>query len=284
METIVAKNSGFCGGVLNTVKKTKEYLKENKNVYINGNIVHNEYVINDLKKEGLILIDDYNSIKKSDTVIIRAHGEKKKIYDLLKKKEVNILDLTCPKVKRIHDLIMKHNNDFIVVIGKKAHPEVLGHISYANNYCIIEDINDIDLLLNKVKEFNIHSLYIVAQTTYNDNLFDYIVDNIKKKCLNVKIEVDKTICNATKIRQDEIRDISKKVDKMIIIGSKKSSNTKELVNVAKENNRNVYLIDNSFELKEIAFNSTDKIGIGAGASTPKELIDSVKNYLQNKEK
>ncbi len=282
MEIIIAKNSGFCGGVLNAVKKTEEYLKKNKNAYIKGEIVHNEQVCEKLKNDGLIILNSLDDIKNGSTLVIRAHGEKRDVYDYLKNKKCKIIDLTCSKVKKIHDLIFEHQNSYVIVIGKKNHPEVLGHISYAKEYSIIENEKDIDLLQNKINKNK--KIYIVSQTTFNDMLFDELVNKIKNKYIDYNVEIEKTICNVTKMRQDEIRKLSKDVNKVVIVGSNKSSNTKELCEVARENCKDVYLIQEIHDLENIELNIDDKILIAGGASTPKEIINNVQNYLQNKEK
>ena len=280
MEIIIAKNSGFCGGVLNAVKKTEEYLKKNKNAYIKGEIVHNEQVCEKLKNDGLIILNSLDDIKNGSTLVIRAHGEERDVYDYLNNKNCKIIDLTCPKVKKIHDLILEYQNSYVIVIGKKNHPEVLGHISYAKEYSVIENEKDIDLLQNKINKNK--KIYIVSQTTFNDMLFDELVNKIKNKYIDsdIEIEIEKTICNVTKMRQDEIRKLSKDVNKVVIVGSNKSSNTKELCEVARENCKDVYLIQELHDLENIEFNINDKILVSGGASTPKEIIESVENYLQ----
>ena len=183
----------------------------------------------------MISVNDFEKMKENSKVIIRTHGEEKNIYESLKKKKIQIIDLTCVKVKAIHDLIEKHS--FVVII---------------------------------------------AQTTFNDELFDKLVDIISNKCQKLEIKIYKTVCNVTKIRQKEIKSLAKKVDKMIIVGDKSSSNTKELVQVAKENCREVYLVQNIDDLKNISFDKEDIIGIGSGASTPIEIITDVKKYLQSR--
>ncbi len=276
MKIIIANHSGFCGGVLNTINKTQKVL-ENDIAYIKGEIVHNEYVINKLKNKGLITVNSLDEVKENNNVIIRAHGESKEFYNKASKMKIKLIDLTCPKVKKIHDLNLEHNNYFVVIIGKKNHPEVLGHISYAKDFLVIEKESDIEELINKV---NNDKIYILAQTTFNEQLFDELVKIIKEKCQNISIEVNNTICNVTRIRQREIRELSKKVDKMIIIGSMKSSNTMELYEVARENCHNVYIIQDINNLEQIILDNNDIVGIAAGASTPKELIYEVKTYLQ----
>ena len=278
MEIIIGKLSGFCNGVKNTIDKAEEALINNSNVYCLGQIVHNERVIKDLEDKGLTIVNSLDEIKDDSKVIIRAHGERKEIYDEIDKRGLDLIDLTCGKVKAIRIKVSREkDNHFIVIIGKKEHPETLGIKSFApNNSIIIENEEDIDELLDK----DFDSLYIVSQTTFNEDKFDMLVNMIKER-VDKDIIVDKTICDATSKRQEETRELSKDVDMMIIVGGKNSSNTKELEVIAKENCDNTYLIQDYNDLVEIDFNNIEKIGIMAGASTSYVVVDEIVNYLNN---
>ena len=278
MEIIVGKYSGFCNGVRNTIDKAEETLINNKNVYCLGQIVHNERVIKDLEDKGLVIVDNLDRVLDNSKIIIRAHGERKEIYDEIENRRLDLVDLTCGKVKAIRIKVSREkDNHFIVIIGKKNHPETLGIKSFASdNSIIIENIDDIDELCNK--EFD--SLYIVSQTTFNEDKFDFLVNDIKKR-IDKEIVVDKTICNATSDRQEETRDLSKDVDMMIIVGGKNSSNTKELEVISKENCNNTYLIQDCHDLESVSFNNINKIGIMAGASTPYVVVEEIINWLNN---
>ena len=279
MEIIVGKYSGFCNGVKNTVNITIEEL-DNNSVYSLGDIVHNEVVINDLKRKGLIVKDNIDDIPNNSKVIIRAHGESIDVYKKAKEKNDKLIDLTCGRVKLIHNKILSKKNSFVIIIGKKNHPETIAHKSYSENSYIVNDIEDVmgahEAYLKSGKEL----VYVVAQTTFNSELFDKITDEIKR-VFNCNIEIDKTICNATSIRQNETKEIASKVDKMIVIGGKNSSNTKELEIVAKKYCNDVYLIQTVNDLDKDMFNKDDMVGVVAGASTPDNLIQEVVNYLEN---
>ena len=281
MEIIVGKYSGFCNGVKYTVDKANEILENNKSIYSLGDIVHNEIVINSLKEKGLIVKDNIESIPNNSKVIIRAHGEKLDTYKKAKEKNLEVLDLTCGKVKSIHNKILSKKDEFfIIIIGKNNHPETIAHKTYSDNSFIVENKSDVINAYNSFLNSNLEKVYIVAQTTFNQDLFDEIVNEIEY-IFPVEILVDKTICNATNLRQEEVKEIASKVDKMIIIGGKNSSNTKELENIAKLYCRDVYLIQSLKDLNEDNFNNDDIIGISAGASTPKEVIISVVNSLNS---
>ena len=279
MEIIVGKFAGFCNGAKNAVVKTNETLNGDS-VYSVGDIIHNEEVVKYLKDRGLIVKESITEIPDNSKTIIRAHGETLKFYEEAKKKNLTIVDLTCDKVKLIHDKISENKDKFIIIIGKKTHPEVIAHKTYSNSCFVIESFDDITDVYKAYLSSNKNLVYVVSQTTFNSELFDELICKIKE-VFNANILVDKTICNATAIRQKEAREIASKVDKMIVIGGKNSSNTKELATEASKYCKEVYLIVNKDELTKDMFNKDDVVGITAGASTPKESIDDVIVYLES---
>ena len=280
MKIIVGKCSGFCKGVDYTVTKANQVVHDNKNVYCLGEIVHNERVIDNLEKKGMIFVNDILSIPDNSKVVFRAHGESLDIYNKAKLKNLDIIDLTCGKIRIIRNKIIKKKDDcFIVIIGKKNHPETIGTYSYAgSNSFVIEDNSDIDDCLTCIKNSSLNKVYIVSQTTFSSSKFDLLSSVLKEKsCCDVLI--DKTICNATMNRQEEVRDISANVNKMIIVGGVNSSNTKELYNISKEILNDVYLIQGVDELDLTKFKKEDIVGIMGGASTPNIIIDEIISKL-----
>ena len=279
MNIFIGKTSGFCNGVSNTIKQAQEVLMSNK-VYCLGEIVHNERVIKDLEEQGMITVYSLEDVPNYSKLIIRAHGELKETYNRAKEKNIEILDLTCGKIKAIRVKIAKKiDNHFIVIIGKKNHPESLGVLSFSgDNSMIIEDENDIEILINRIKDSYLEKIYVVSQTTFNSLKFDDLVNIIKAK-IDKEIVIEKTICNATNERQEETKELSQKVDTMIIVGGKKSSNTKELEIIAKHYCDNVILIQNKddFEFCDIIGNN---IGIMAGASTPNVVVEEIIEKIQ----
>lgn len=280
MEIIIGKTAGFCFGVENAISKTKEQITKEKNIYCLGELVHNQQVINSLEKIGVKFIEDINEAK--NKVIIRAHGAEKKIYETAKKNNIEIIDLTCPKVLHIHKMIEDYRKKdyYIILVGKKNHPEIIATKSFCGEeYSLIEDETEIPNLmqtLNKIKE---GKAVILAQTTYNLEKFNKIVETIKEKA-NKEIEIKNTICNATKERQEETKQIAKQVQAMIIIGGKNSSNTVKLYEVASKYCFNVQSIETKEELDIEKIKGIHKIGIMAGASTPKESIEDVVEILK----
>lgn len=281
MNITIGKLSGFCNGVKHTIEEANKVLTEEK-VYCLGEIVHNERVIKDLESNGMITVDDIEKVPNNSKLIIRAHGEEKEVYDRAKNKNLEVIDLTCGNVKLIRNKVSEKKKDsFIVILGKNNHPETKGVISFAGeNASIIENEEDIDNLNELLNKSNLKKIYIVAQTTFNSDKFDKLVEIIKDK-IDAEIEVNKTICNATSNRQKETIELSKNVDIMIIIGGKHSSNTKELEVVSNDNCQEVYLINDVEELKEIQIDKDKKIGIMAGASTPNIAVEEVIDYLNS---
>ena len=282
MEIVVGKMAGFCAGVLNAVKQTEEILNEKKVVYCLGELVHNKQVIEKLEKKGMKTVNELTEIPNGSTVIFRAHGEPKERYEEAKNKNLDIRDLTCGNVTVIHRKVEKEKEDaFIIILGKKKHPEVIGTKGFSGKNCyVIEDEDDILDAYMEYEKTDIGRVYVVAQTTISSKKFDELAREIEKNFIETEVIVDKTICNATEVRQKETREMAKKFHTMIIIGGKNSSNTKELVKIAEENCQNVYAIETVEEIQEIDFSNIKCIGIMAGASTPKESIENVKKYLE----
>lgn len=283
MEIILGKSSGFCFGVKNAIDGAEKALKENKNIYCLGEIIHNEEVIKDLESKGLITVNDIENVK--DSAIIRAHGVPKNVYETAKLKNIKLLDYTCPFVLKIHEIVEKYskNDYFIFLIGIKTHPETIGSISFCgDNSCLIESLEDIDSAINNFKLSGLKNLLIISQTTFSLSLFENIVSDIKEKVPSyTNLEIKNTICNTTSIRQKEAEEISRKVDLMIVIGGKHSSNTKKLYEVAEKNCKNSLLIQTKDDLNHEFLEGFDKIGIIAGASTPQNIIEDIVLFCKN---
>lgn len=277
MDIVLGKTAGFCYGVRNAVQNAEAKLKKYKKVSCLGELVHNGQVIRKLEKLGLRIVERVED--SNNKVIIRAHGIAKEIYHKAQKLNIEVLDFTCPNVLKIHKIADEHakNGYYIFLIGGKNHPESIGTISFCgNNSYLIETEEEIDEAIKTLKESNIKKLLIIVQTTFSLEKFNSYVDKIKEKIdASIELEVKNTICNATKIRQEETSEISKNVQCMIIIGGKNSSNTKKLYDIAKENCKNTIIVETKDELNTNAVKKFDKIGIMAGASTPDESIEEV---------
>ena len=283
MEIIIGKTAGFCFGVANAVNKTEKFLNENKDICCLGELVHNKQVIQELEDKGLRTINNIKQAKQN--VIIRAHGEPIKTYQEAKELGINILDLTCPKVLKIHNIATEYSNNgyYIVLIGQKEHPETIGTISYCGkNSSIIQNKEEIKDVLNKVYNSDIKKVLVLSQTTYSIEKFNVIVDLIKGelKGKNIELEIKNTICNATKLRQEETEKIAKVVELMIIIGGKNSSNTNKLYDISNKYCDNCILVETDKEIDLEYIKKIEKVGIMAGASTPQKSINSIVEKLQ----
>ncbi len=282
MEIIIGKTAGFCFGVANAVNKTSKFLNENSNIFCLGELVHNKQVTGRLEEKGLKIIEDIEQAKQN--VIIRAHGTEKEIYDKAKRMKLNIIDLTCPKVIKIHKLAEEYANNgyYIFLVGNSNHPEIVGTISYCgNNVCAVENEDNVNDALQNLYKSKIKKLVIISQTTFSLEKFNKITslveDNLKDK--DIKLEIKRTICDATRLRQEETEEISSKVDMMIIIGGRHSSNTNKLYEISKKNCKNSVLIEDCEELDLKEIKKHEKIGIMAGASTSQESIKAVVEIL-----
>lgn len=282
MKISIGKLAGFCGGVTNSVNKSYKLLDEYDNLYCLGELVHNQQVVDELESKGIKFVDSLDEVPQGSRVIIRAHGVPVSIYEEAKERELELFDLTCPKVLAIHDLAKNLVNDgnYIVLVAQKDHPEAIGTISFCGEYStIVECVEDVDNLRSLFSDSKLDKLAIICQTTFSVKKFKEICDEIGKVIDNV--EVHDTICNATSMRQQETEEISRSVDAMIIIGGANSSNTKKLYEIAKNNNDNTFIVQTVDELKDNDFSKYEHIGVMAGASTPKKSIDEVIEYLED---
>ncbi len=281
MELIVGKYAGMCEGVNYAVKKAKEIVKENKKIYCLGELVHNSQVISELEKDGMITVQDIEEIPNDSKVIFRTHGVPKEIYEKANKKGLEIYDLTCGNVRAIHMKVEKEKRkSFIIIVGNASHPEVIGIKGFAGaNSYVIEDADEILDAYIEYEKTKMEYVYVVGQTTFSSKKFDTIANELKENFAETIVIVDKTICSATDKRQDETREISKKVTSTVIIGGKNSSNTQKLLEIAKENCKNVYFVQTKKDLNKIDFENEEKVGIMAGASTPKEVVDDIIEFF-----
>ena len=285
MEIILGKTAGFCYGVKRAVDGAKEELSKTKDtLYCLGEIVHNQEVINELRNKGLKFIETIEEAK--GKTIIRAHGVKKSVYEKAKKMQINLCDYTCPKVLKIHEIAEEYaqNGYYIFLSGSKTHPENIGTISFCGKNCsIIEKIEDVEKEINNFRKSHCKNLLLISQTTYNLDKF-LEIENLIKNELQGEVIVKNTICKATQLRQLETKEIAKKVDCMIIIGGKNSSNTKKLYDIAKETCNNSICVETKEEIDMNNISKCEKIGVMAGASTPKESIEEVIKLLEERDK
>ena len=282
MEIIIGKTAGFCFGVKNAVTKAEEALEQNEEIYCLGELVHNKQVTERLTQKGMHFIDNITEAK--GKTVIRSHGVEKKTYKQAENIKIDLIDLTCPKVLHIHNIAEEYAKKgfYIILTGDENHPEMLGTASFCgDHYYILEDEENIEKAIDEFKKSKLNNVLLISQTTYSLEKFEKIAEKLQKEIPS--IEIINTICNATKMRQEET-EMAKDVDIMIIVGGKHSSNSNKLYELAKKYCNNVLFVETASELnkKQIVAEKENRenepsvrIGIMAGASTPKESIDKV---------
>ena len=288
MEVKVAKTAGFCFGVQRAVDKVYELIDSCQDrLFTLGPIIHNEEVVNDLEKKGVRVAseEELKTLPKGSTVVIRSHGVGKKVYDQLKECGLSYVDVTCPFVLKIHRIVEKESKagSHIVIIGDPDHPEVVGICGWCiGSYTVIRTKQDaLDFVPPESK-----NVCIVSQTTFNYNKFKDLVEILRKKrydntVLNI-LNILNTICNATEERQREAKSIAGEVDTMLVVGGRHSSNTQKLFEICKKECGNTYYIQTPVDLDSEMFHRSSCVGITAGASTPKKIIEEVQEHVRIK--
>ena len=288
MEVKVAKTAGFCFGVQRAVDKVYELIDSCPDrLFTLGPIIHNEEVVNDLEKKGVRVAseEELKTLPKGSTVVIRSHGVGKKVYDQLEECGLSYVDVTCPFVLKIHRIVEKESKagSHIVIIGDPDHPEVVGICGWCiGSYTVICTKQDaLDFVPPESK-----NVCIVSQTTFNYNKFKDLVEILSKKrydntVLNI-LNILNTICNATEERQREAKSIAGEVDTMLVVGGRHSSNTQKLFEICKKECENTYYIQTPVDLDSDMFQCSSYVGITAGASTPKKIIEEVQEHVRIK--
>ena len=282
MNVELAKTAGFCFGVKRAVDTVYQQIEQyrGEKIFTYGPIIHNEEVIKDLRSHGVEVLNDEEELKTADAdvVVIRSHGVAKYIYDIMEERGITCVDATCPFVKKIHKIVAEKSAEgsYIVIVGNGEHPEVQGIRGWAGEQVtVVQTPEDAERFELPDKD---QKVCIVAQTTFNYNKFKELVEIISKK--RYDIVVLNTICNATKERQTEARQIAARVDAMVVIGDKRSSNTQKLFEICKEECLNTYYIQTLDDLDINQLRSVETVGITAGASTPNKIIEEVQNNVR----
>ncbi|AST59083.1 4-hydroxy-3-methylbut-2-enyl diphosphate reductase [Thermoanaerobacterium thermosaccharolyticum] len=276
MKILIADNAGFCFGVKRAVKMAYDQINrdDSRQTYTYGELIHNPQVVKDLEGKGIKTIGGIDNLKENDRIIIRTHGIPEKTYKDLKEKKIELIDMTCPFVKRVQKIVNGYYKKgyTIVIIGDKNHPEVIGVNGWCDNSAyVIESVNDVELLPY------IDKACVVAQTTITQKMWEDSLNLLKLK-VNELVSFN-TICDATNKRQSSAEEISKKADVMIVIGGKNSSNTQKLKRICEKNCKRTIQVENADEIDLSIFNDNDIVGITAGASTPDYLIQEVINKI-----
>ncbi len=279
---IRAKTAGFCPGVALALKKLDRLLEEKeeqKKIFTLGPIIHNPQVLDFYRTKGVESAEDLNDISEGCCVIIRAHGVPKEIEEELRTKGVEVVDATCPKVKRAQMLIRKESSKqkILLLFGEKSHPEVKGLLSYAtSDYVVFESIEEFKSIIFKLKG---KDFFLAAQTTQDRREYNEIVKLVQKE-IDEDVVVLDTICDTTRERQQEAVEIAKRVELMIVVGGYNSGNTRRLAKVVSESGCFCIHIESADEIMPSQIKGKRVIGLTAGASTPKDVIDKVEERIK----
>lgn len=288
MKITLSKYAGFCDGVERAYKIVKKIVQDQeirKPVFVLGSLVHNDDVVKRIEQLGVKKIDFNGRIsevigkidQKIGTIVVTAHGIGPKIFDVAKEKGVDVIDTTCPKVikaQRLAEAFCKRSCQ-VIIVGKKKHKETMGILRWTKKKAVVvENKDDVDAL-KLPKDIR---LTVISQTTQNKDLVDEIVGHILKKY--PKAEVLDTVCDTTKNRQLEAKDLAGSHDAILVIGSPHSSNSTELWNIVKKINSNSHFIERVEDIKDQWFAGCKKVGVTAGASSPKWVIKEIVDYLK----
>ncbi len=267
MEIIIAKNAGLCYGVKRALKIAHKARREkNGAVMTLGDLIHNPTIIADLRSQNIQTIESPEELTHG-TVIIRSHGISPEVYSKLKKKKTDIVDATCPNVKKIQKLVehIARKKEEIIIVGDNDHPEIKGLIGYSQGKGkIIESVSQAKRLPRRKKRS------ILAQSTQDLCLFEKIVASLIDK--TEELTVYNTICQSVKKRQESTSELAAYVDVLFIVGGKTSSNTNTLFRIAKRIQPHTYLIEEAEQITPPMLKGAEKIGLSGGASTPPEVI------------
>lgn len=278
MKISVAEQAGFCFGVKRALKLINEYHRLGKKIQTFGPLIHNAPVLNDLAAKGIGRADSPAGIDRGRTLCIRTHGIPRDVERRLKRRRVPTLDATCPLVKKGQKIIEQigRGGQPVLIVGDKSHPEIVAARSYARQVKIINSLAAARALPRS------REISVVAQTTLDTVFFKEVVAILMDKA--EKLHVFNTICQATQERQDAVRRLAPKVDAVIVVGSRISSNTKKLFQIARASNRNAMRIETCDDLQRprtvARLKTFRSIGITAGASTSPQELDNVKKFLQ----
>ena len=282
-QLLLASPRGFCAGVERAILIVERVLEHfDETVYVRHEIVHNHYVVNDLRSRGVVFIDELDEVPDGAIVIFSAHGVSNDVEEEAKKRKLRIFDSTCPLVSKVHIEVTKisANGDDCILIGHKNHPEVAGtmgrfDLSKGGTIYLVENQEQAQKILIKQPD----RLHLVSQTTLSIDDTSAIADIIKMRFPSIKAGY-KDICYATQNRQNAVKGLVKKVEVLFVVGSANSSNSSRLQEIAKNSGIDSYLVDDPDEVTATMLNEKNTIGLTAGASAPARLVDRIIDKLK----
>ena len=279
MSVKLAKSAGFCFGVDRAVELVQKAAGEGKKVLTLGPIIHNRHVVGKFNDMGVGVIDTPEEAKPENTVVIRSHGVTRDVCRRLEATGCEVIDATCPFVKRIHGIVSRAEEEgrLPIIIGTRAHPEVEGIAGWCSNCLILESPEELENWIKTENPSRDLAICMVSQTTSTEYLWKMCGEIAKKQFTNLKIF--DTICRATEYRQSEAAELSKLCQAMVVVGDPKSSNTGRLAMICREHCGNVALVDHAADLNPDDYSGVTDVGITAGASTPAWIIKEVNKTM-----
>ena len=276
----LAKSAGFCYGVERAVDLAEKAVEQGR-AYLLGPVIHNDNVVAELERKGAVLVHRVEEVPPGARVILRSHGEARAVHDALREKGCQVVDTACPNVTRIHRLVERAEaaGRQPVIIGAPDHPEIAAIAGWCRHPVVLPDAAAFGAWLDACPEYREKPLTLVSQTTSTREIWEAVIEKAKKECTNA--EIFDTICNATYIRQTEAQELAARCDAMIIIGDRKSSNTKRLSELCRALCPRVVAIEGAEELEPASFAGAASIGITAGASTPGWIIKEVYDKMSD---
>ena len=279
MKIVLAQSAGFCYGVRRAVELAEETAAKGDPCVMLGSIIHNQDMIDHLAERGMRSVDSVDDVPAGSAVIIRSHGESRAVHRALEEKGAVILNATCPNVTHIHKIVSQAEDKgrVPVIVGTPDHPEVMAIAGWCDHPVVVAGEEDLSKWIEKSPENRDLPLTFVSQTTSTRKIWDSTVKKAKKECTNT--EFFDTICGATSKRQEEAIRLARESDAMVVIGDRKSSNTKRLAELCREVCSNVQLIERAEDLDLSALSQAHQVGITAGASTPAWIIKEVHKQM-----
>ena len=283
MKVLLASPRGFCAGVERAIEIVDRALeKHGPPIYVRHEVVHNKYVVNNLKNKGVVFVDEISQIPKGNVVIFSAHGVSQRVRNQAKSMTATIYDATCPLVTKVHKEVVRRQkqNHQVILIGHKNHPEVegtLGQSTDINSISLVESIEDLRSLDYQPDI----DLSYTSQTTLSVDDTMLLTEALETKFPWIQAPKKNDICYATQNRQDSVKAIIEDVEVLIVIGSKNSSNSNRLKEIAEKKQKPAYLIDDSDDISSDWLSGINSVGVTAGASAPEVLVQEVVNYLIN---
>ncbi len=280
-ELHLANPRGFCAGVDRAIEIVERAInKYGAPIYVKHEVVHNKYVVDDLKAKGAIFIEDLDDVPVGKTLIYSAHGVSLQVRTDAKKRKLRVFDATCPLVSKVHAEVIRHRKKGleVIMIGHKGHPEVEGTMGQASSgILLVESIDDVTKLVVADPE----KLAYVTQTTLSVDDAAKIVEALILKYPKIKVPAKEDICYATQNRQDAVKSLAEHCDLIVVVGSSNSSNSNRLREVAETKGVRAFLIDNEADLKTEWLDGVTKVGVTAGASAPEVLVSAVVERLRS---